>query len=231
MQEEFKETARKLEKEVGETKRELEKHKEVTRRLEEKFGETRRELEKQKEVTRRLEEKFGETKRELEKQKVVTSVLEGKFEETKRELEEKNKEVTRKLEDKVSVLENRPTQFAGEYTWKIRRFSKVQSQAKSREKTKIYSPAFYHFGYKFSLWLYPNGKDDANGNHLSLHFGLLKGEYDAKLSWPFQGIVKFTLIDQQEEDAKDRGNIVLSFTAISSDKKEFERPLRDENDG
>ena len=43
--------------------------------------------------------------------------------------------------------------------------------------------------------------------------------------------MKFTLIDQQEEDAKDRENIVLSFTAISSDKKEFERPLRDENDG
>ena len=57
-----------------------------------------------KETTRKVEEKyeakFEDTKRELEE----------KFGETKRELG-KQKEVTRKLEDKVNVLENRLVQF------------------------------------------------------------------------------------------------------------------------
>ena len=192
-----------------ETTRKLEeKYEQNTRRLEEKIGETKRELEKQNEVTRKLEEKFGETKRELEKQK----------------------EVTRKLEDKVNILENRLMQFPEEYTWKICRFRKVHSQAKSGEKTSIYSPPFYYFGYKFRLWLFPNGKNRGKDTHLSLYFHLLKGEYDAKLSWPFQRIMIFTLIDQQE-DAEDRKNIVMSLTGIPSDKEVVERPLTYENRG
>ena len=220
MQGEFKETTRKLE----------EKYEKNTRRLEEKFGESKRELEKQKEVTRKLEEKVGETKRELEKQNEVTRKLEEKFGETKRELEQKYEEVTRKLEHKVNVLENRLMQIPEEYTWKISRFSKVQRQAKSGEKTSIYSPPFYYFGYKFRLWLFPNGKNRGKDTHLSLYFHLLKGEYDARLPWPFQKIMKFTLIDQQE-DAGDRKNIVMSLTGIPSDKEVVERPLTSENRG
>ena len=134
-----------------------------------------------KETTRKLGENFGETKRELEK---------------------KYEEVTRKLEDKVNVLEKRLMQFSQDYTWKISRFSKVYSQAKNGQKTFIWSPPFYYFGYKFKLELCPNGKDLGKDTHLSLFFHLLKGEYDARLSWPFQGKLKFTLIDLQE-DAED----------------------------
>ena len=205
MQEEFKETTRKLE----------EKYEKNTRRLEEKFGETKRQL----------EEKFGESKRELEKQKEVTRKLEEKFGETKRELEEKYEEVTKKLEDKVSVLENRLMQFPQEYTWKISHFNKVHSQAKSGEKTRICSPTFYYFGYKFRLNLYPNGNDSEKDTHLSLYFHLMKGEYDAKLSWPFQGIVKFKLIDQ-EEDASNRINIAHTTGPLPQDQPKITgRPL------
>ena len=200
MQGEFKETTRKLE----------EKYEKNTRRLEEKFGETKREL----------EEKFGETKRELEE----------KFGETKRQLEEKYKEITRKLEDKISVLENRLMQFPQEYTWKISRFSKMQSQAKSGE-ILIHSPPFYYFGYKFRLDLYPNGKNRGKDTHLSLYFYLLKGEYDARLSWPFQRKLKFTLIDQRE-NANDRKNIVMILPAFPQDNPEIaERPVTDVNHG
>ena len=167
-----------------------------------------------------VQEEFKETRRKLEE----------KVGEAKRELEEKYEEVTRKLEDKVSALENRLTQFPEEYIWKINRFSKMQSQAKSGEKTSIYSPPFYYYGYKFRLWLHPNGRADAKGTHLSIYFILMKGEYDAKLLWPFQSIVKFTLIDQQE-DADDRENIVLSLQAIPPSAEVVERPLNDENNG
>ena len=188
--------------------------------MQEEFKETTRKLEeKYEKVTRKLEEKFGETKRELEKHKEAT-----------KKLEEKHKEVTRKLEDKVSVLENRLTRFPEEYTWKISRFSKMQSQAKSGEKTEIHSSPFHYYGYKFRLWLHPNGRGDAKDTHLSIYFILMKGEYDAKLSWPFQGILTLTLIDQQEH-AKDRENIVISFTAIPSNKEVYGRPLTAENTG
>ena len=181
-------------------------------------------------TTRKLEMKFGETKRELEKQKEVRRGLEGKFEETKRELE-KQKEVTKKLEDKVNVLENRLTQFPEEYTWKISCFSEVQSKAKSEEKILIHSPPFYYYGYKFRLQLHPNGTADWKATHLSLFFILMKGEYDAKLSWPFQGIVKFALVDQQE-DADDSRNVVWPLPAFPQDSRNFvDRPLTDENIG
>ena len=203
VQEEFKETTRKLE----------EKYEKVTRKIEEKFEETKRELEKQKEVTRELEGEFGEAKRELEKHKEVTKKLEEKFE-----------EVTRKFEDKVSM-----TQFPEEYTWEINRFSKVQNQAKKGEKTLIRSPPFYYFGYKFRLGLHPNGNTRGKDTHLSLYFQLMKGECDAKLSWPFQGILKFKLIDQQE-DADDRQTIVKTPFGLPEDSgKIFNRPLRDAN--
>ena len=166
-----------------------------------------------------MQEEFKKTRRKLEE----------KVGETKTELEEKYEEVTRKLEDKVSALENRLTQFPEEYIWKINRFSKMQSQAKSGEKlTSIYSPPFYYYGYKFRLWLFPNGRADEKGTHLSLYFQLMKGEYDAKLSWPFQGIVKLSLIDQQE-NATDRKNIVHSFIANPSNEKVYGRPFTDEN--
>ena len=166
-----------------------------------------------------MEGEFEETTRKLEeKYEKNTRRLEEKFGETKRQLEKKDEEVTRKLEDKVNVLENRLMQFPEENTWKISSFSEVRNRAKSGEKTCIKSPPFYNYGYKFGLALFPNGRDSGEHTHLSLYFGLLKGEYDAKLSWPFQRIVKLTLIDQQE-DTNNRENIVVSLRSMC------ERPL------
>ena len=108
-------------------------------------------------------------------------------------------------------------QIPQECTWKISHFSKVQSQAKSGEKTSICSPPFYYFGYKFRLWLFPNGRDLGKDSHLSPYFHLVKGGYDARLPWPFQGKLEFTLIDQQE-DADDRQNIVGTLPGIPPEK-------------
>ena len=129
--------------------------------------------------------------------------MQEEFKETTRKLEEKYEKITGKLEDKVDVLENRLKQFPEKYTWKISRFSKVQSQAKSGEKTAICSHPFYYYGYKFRLQLHPNGRADTKDTYLSIYVILMKGECDAKLSWPFQGIVKFAALIDQQEDAKD----------------------------
>ena len=122
------------------------------------------------------------------------------------------------------------TQFPKKYIWKISSFSKEQSHAKSGEKTSKCNPPFYYFGCIFRLQLFPNGIDRGKDYHLSLYFHFLKGEYHAKLPWPFQRIVKFTLIDQQE-DAIDRENIVQSLTTIPKNMKTVQMPLTFENTG
>ena len=62
----------------------------------------------------------------------------------------------------------------------------------------------------------------------------MKGKDDAVLTWPFQKKVHVTLIDQQE-NANDRKDIVLSFIAHSNTKREcpecFNKPVNDENIG
>ena len=44
--------------------------------------------------------------------------------------------------------------------------------------------------------LYLNGDGSGQGDHASLFFALLKGDYDDVLQWPFSKRVSFTLVDQ-----------------------------------
>ena len=122
---------------------------------------------------------------------------------------EELKETKRKLE-KVNALENRLLQFPGMRTWKISGFNEILKQAKSGVETVVKSAPFYDHGYKFRLSLYPNGRSFGKNTHVSILFFVMKGEYDALLSWPFRKKLTFTLVDQQEHP-NDRENIVDSF--------------------
>ena len=73
------------------------------------------------------------------------------------------------------------------------------------------------YGCSFILGMYPNGIQSGKNTHLSLYFGVLKGEYDAVLAWPLEKEFTITLIDQQEGE-----NVVLSGRVL------FARPLTDE---
>ena len=144
-----------------------------------------------------------------------------KLNDTQEELEETKK--------KVNALENRLMQFPGIYTWKISGFSEALVQSKSGKLAIIRSDPFYDHGYKFRLSLYPNGRSSGENSHLSITFILMKGEYDALLSWPFRKKVTYTLIDQQE-DPNDRSNVIYSFTADPIKYKDsFSKPVTDEN--
>jgi len=135
----------------------------------------------------------------------------------------------RKLEEKVNTLETRQMQIPGVHTWKITGFSEVMKRAKSGEQTEIFSAPFYEHGYKFRLSLVPNGQSSGKDTHVSIYFVLMKGEYDALLSWPFGEEVMFTLIDQQE-DPNDRESI--SCTAYAKkDENCFMRPVKNVNKG
>ena len=91
------------------------------------------------------------------------------------------------------------------------------------------SSTFYSCGYKCKLLLYPNGESEGENTHLSFYLVIMIGEYDAMLTWPFHKNVTMTLIDQQEK-AKDRENIALSFISTGFSGS-FDRPVNDENTG
>ena len=123
------------------------------------------------------------------------------------------KETKAKLEEKVSALESPSLiQLSGVHTWKICGFKEKMKQAKTGKKPLINSPPFYDHGYKFGLTLEPNDTI-LSTKFVSVNFFLMKGEYDAVLSWPFPNKkVTITLIDQQE-DPRQRVNRVKSFTS------------------
>ena len=61
--------------------------------------------------------------------------------------------------------------------------------------TSLYSAPFStgHYGYKMCLWLYMNGDGSGKGTHLSFFLTIMRGEYDALLTWPFRQAVTLTL--------------------------------------
>ena len=145
-------------------------------------------------------------------------------------IQKKFEEATRKLEEKINVLERQMTfseENDGLFTWKIGSFSELLREAKSGEQIDIYSSPFYRYGYKCKLNLCPNGNGSGKNTHLSIFIIVMKGEYDAILTWPFNKDVKFTLIDQQE-DANARENID-EFLYVKPSSGSYARPVDDEN--
>ena len=65
-----------------------------------------------------------------------------------------------------------------------------------------YSPAFYTHpqGYRMCLLVYPNGRADGLGTHVSLFTYILQGPFDADLKWPFRGDVTIQIVNQAGED-------------------------------
>ena len=146
--------------------------------------------------------------------------------------QKKFEETTKKLEKRVNALEKHihysEEKCESSFTWRIDGFNEVLRKAKSGEEIAKETSPLYRHGYKFKLRIYPNGDCSGKNTHLSAYLIIMKGEYDATLTWPFHKKVSFTLIDQQE-NANDRKDIVKSFT--SDKRKHFERPVTEENIG
>ena len=90
------------------------------------------------------------------------------------------------------------TSYSGVFVWKIPTFRHFLEEARSGRKTSLYSPPFYtsRSGYKMCGRIYPNGDGSGKGTHLSFFFVMMKGEFDALLTWPFRQKVSLTLLDQ-----------------------------------
>ena len=154
-----------------------------------------------------------------------------KLGDTQKKLEETTSKL-QKLEKSVSVLEKGihcSDEKFDSFTWRIDGFSEVLRKAKSVEETILLSSPFYRYGYKCKIGIYPNGFGSGENTHLTVYLVIMKGEYDATLTWPFGKKFTFTLIDQQENE-HDRENIVQSITPDPK-LSNFARPVEEENLG
>ena len=55
-------------------------------------------------------------------------------------------------------------------------------------------------GSKMRLEIYLNGQGNCTGTHLSVYWRLMKGELDDCLEWPFDKMITFVLIHQDNKN-------------------------------
>ncbi|CAF4703091.1 unnamed protein product, partial [Rotaria sp. Silwood2] len=128
------------------------------------------------------------------------------------------------VEQKLNNMNLDP--YDGTYLWKITNVQEKIVAAQSRTQTSIYSLPFYSSptGYKMCLRLYLNGDGTAQHTHISLFFVLMRGEYDAILTFPFCFKVIFCLYDQTDQ----QNHIIESFRPDVRSNC-FQRPRSDMN--
>ena len=117
------------------------------------------------------------------------------------------------------------TSYSGTFIWKIPEVQRRKGEARSGRTVSLYSAPFYtsRHGYKMCLRLYMDGDGSGKGTHLSFFLTLMRGEYDALLSWPFRQTVTLMLLDQDKQ--KD---IFQSFRPDPSSSS-FQRPINEMN--
>ena len=115
--------------------------------------------------------------------------------------------------------------YNGTLLWKIDGYQRKRQDAINGVKTALYSHPFYsaQFGYKMCAKIYMNGDGFGEGSHLSLFFVVMRGDYDALQTWPFQKEITMMLLDQ--------GNGDHMIDAFHSDPQSssFQRPKSEMN--
>jgi TNF receptor-associated factor 3 len=88
--------------------------------------------------------------------------------------------------------------FNGILLWRIDDFARRRREAVDGVTLSLYSTPFYtsRHGYKMCARVYLNGDGLGKGTHLSFFFVIMRGPFDALLTWPFKQKVMLTLINQ-----------------------------------
>lgn len=125
------------------------------------------------------------------------------------------------LDAKMAAQEKEASELKSEssgFVWKISGFTEVLQQAMKDGDKKIYSSPFStgRHGYKLIVGMRPSGDRTLKNRYLSVFLGVMNGDYDAILAWPFHRKVTFTLIDQQDDPTK-RLNVVCSLLTSTGD--------------
>ncbi|XP_028678122.1 TNF receptor-associated factor 3 [Erpetoichthys calabaricus] len=125
---------------------------------------------------------------------------------------------------RFQVLET--ASYNGTLIWKIRDYKRRKQEAVAGKTLSLYSQPFYtgYFGYKMCARVYLNGDGMGKGTHLSLFFVVMRGEYDALLTWPFKQKVTLMLMDQ----GPARKHLCDAFKP-DPNSSSFKRPVGDMN--
>ena len=71
--------------------------------------------------------------------------------------------------------------------------------------------------------IFPNGIDGGDGRHIGLFVGIMQGEYDTLLDWPFCGRISLTIKDQETDVHGFRRDITGTFVA-KRNQGAFQKP-------
>lgn len=125
------------------------------------------------------------------------------------------------IKDKSKDLLNKINE--GIFYWKIDNI-----RDKQQIESYIESPSFYSSptGYEMRLRLFLNGDNNARNTHISIHFILLRGEYDPILDFPFCFPVTICLYNQVDPQKHVVQQVQLD---CGSDSIYFRRPQSDMN--
>ncbi|TDH16793.1 hypothetical protein EPR50_G00001740 [Perca flavescens] len=104
------------------------------------------------------------------------------------------------LEETVRELESQ--QCNGIFIWRLKGFSAHLRNQEAGQPVVEHSPGFYtgRPGYKLCLRLHlqtPNAPRCSN--YISLFVHTMQGAFDGLLTWPFQGTIRLTILDQGPE--------------------------------
>ena len=113
----------------------------------------------------------------------------------------------------------------GKYIWKIVGFSHHLQDARNGKITSLESPPIYtsQQEYKFSTHLFLKDVNGGDGRHFGLFVGMMQGEYDTILGWPFGGRIVLTIKDQSTDVNGFRNDISGTFMA-KRNVGAFQRP-------
>ena len=118
----------------------------------------------------------------------------------KEELREKHDNLERELDTRIVPAPVPPFYFA---IINYEHYRKVDYEYSS--------PPFYSHpgGYKLECIVYTNGCNEGKGTHLSLYVGILQGEYDDQLKWPFNGVVTIEMFNRETKTLDNSQSIRL----------------------
>lgn len=125
---------------------------------------------------------------------------------------------------KLQIMET--TCYDGCFLWKIDNYQRRFRESVEGRTISIYSPPFYtsRYGYKLCARAYLNGDGPmGKGKYLSLFIVLMRGEYDALLTWPFQHKITMKLMDQER-----LSHIIETFRP-DPNSSSFQRPRSEMN--
>ncbi|XP_065145307.1 TNF receptor-associated factor 6 [Paramisgurnus dabryanus] len=174
---------------------------------------------------------------ELRNLRETVSELEGRLvlqDQLIRELYIKNETQRTQLTEsrlKLSTLEEatrelEAQQYQGVYVWRLENFSAHLRNQEAGQPVVLHSPPFYtgRPGYKLCLRLHLQTPSAPRcSNYISLFVHTMQGEFDSQLSWPFQGTIRLSVLDQVE------GQHHVEVMETKPDLQAFQRPTVQRN--